>query len=142
MTGGSSKKLPLAGRIITAVTVLFMLVDGGMKLVKPAPVVEATIRLGYPISTLSGIGLVLIACTVLYLIPRTSLFGAILLTGYMGGAVASNVRAGSGWFETIFPALFGVLIWGSLCLRDRRLRNLLFSGHPKTGQEVEESRRE
>lgn len=127
MTDGSSNKLRLAGCIITALTVLFMLTDGVMKLVKPAPVVEATLRLGYPVSTLTGIGLVLIACTVLYLIRRTSFFGAILLTGYLGGAVASNVRAGSGWFETLFPALFGVLVWGGLCLRSGfRCQQMMF----------------
>jgi hypothetical protein len=81
--------------------------------------------IGVPVSTLSGIGLVLIACTVIYVIPRTSVLGAILLTGYLGGAIASNVRAGSGWFETVFPVLFGALIWGGLWLRDHRLKNLL-----------------
>src|SRR5437773_7162491 len=102
-----------AGRIIAGLATLFMLMDGIMKLFKPAFVVEATVRLGYPESEIVGIGVVLIACTVLYVIPRTSILGAILLTGYLGGAVASNVRAEQGWFNTLFPALFGVLIWGS-----------------------------
>jgi hypothetical protein len=114
-----------AGRIISGLATLFMLMDGIMKIVKPATVLEANVRLGYPVSTLSGIGLVLIACTVIYVIPRTSVLGAILLTGYLGGAIASNVRAGSGWFETVFPVLFGALIWGGLWLRDHRLKNLL-----------------
>jgi len=113
------------GRILTVVAVLFMLMDGIMKIFKPAQVLEANARLGYPVSTLTGIGLALIACTVVYVIPRTAIVGAILLTGYLGGAVASNVRAGSGLFETIFPILFAVLVWGGLWLRDSRLRNLL-----------------
>jgi len=114
-----------AGRIVTGLATLFMLMDGIMKIVKPAPVLEANAKLGYPIETLSGIGLVLVACTVLYVIPRTSIFGALLLTGYLGGAVASQVRAGSGWFELVFPILFAVLVWGGLWLRDQRVRAIL-----------------
>ena len=114
-----------AGRIIRTLAVLFLLVDGVMKLFKPAPLLEATVRLGYPESTIVGIGIVLITCTLLYVIPRTSIFGAILLTGYLGGAVATQVRVGSGWFETLFPVLLGGLIWGGLWLRDVRLQSLL-----------------
>ena len=124
-TDGDSRKIIWAGWILTALTALFMLLDGVMKVVKPAQVLEANARLAYPVSTLTGIGIALIACTLIYIIPRTSILGAILLTGYLGGAVASNVRAGSGWFETIFPTLFAALVWGGLWLRDRRLRNLL-----------------
>jgi DoxX-like protein len=122
---GGSKKMMLAGRILTVLTALFMLMDGVMKIVKPAQVLEANVRLAYPVSTLSGIGIALIVCTVIYLIPRTAMLGAVLLTGYLGGAVASNVRAGSGLFETIFPMLFAALVWAGLWLRDRRLRSLL-----------------
>jgi DoxX-like family len=113
------------GRILTGLTGLFMLLDGIMKIAKPPQVLQANVRLAYPVSALSEIGVALIACTLIYLIPRTSILGAILLTGYLGGAVASNVRAGSGWFETIFPILFAVLIWYGIFLRDRRLQNLL-----------------
>ncbi|MCU1335667.1 MAG: rane protein [Bryobacterales bacterium] len=120
-----SKKWRWTGRIVSGLAALFLLVDGGTKLFKPAPVVEATLRLGYPESTIVGIGIVLITCTVLYLVPRTSMLGAVLLTGYLGGAVATHVRATSGWFEMVFPVLFGVLIWGGLWLRDNRLRALL-----------------
>ncbi len=119
-----SKKKILIGRVLTALTAIFMLLDGIMKIVKPAQVMEATARLAYPVSTLTGIGVVLIVSTLIYVLPQTSIFGAILLTGYLGGAVASNVRAGSGWFETVFPALFAVLVWGGLWMRDRRLRSL------------------
>jgi hypothetical protein len=123
--GQGSRKTIWAGRIFTALTALFMLLDGVMKIVKPPQVLEANVRLAYPLSTLSGIGIALIACTLIYLIPRTSALGAVLLTGYLGGAVASNVRAGSGWFETIFPVLFAAMVWCGLCLRDRRLWRLL-----------------
>jgi hypothetical protein len=114
-----------AGRILSLLIALFMLFDGVMKIVKPPQVLEANTRLAYPLSSLSGIGIALIVCTLIYLIPRTSILGAILLTGYLGGAVASNVRAGSGWFETIFPVLFATLVWAGLGLRDHRLRSLL-----------------
>jgi hypothetical protein len=120
----SSKQL-WAGRAVTGLATLFMLADGTMKIVKPAPVLEASVQMGYPLATLTGIGLALITCTLLYMIPRTSIFGAMLLTGYLGGAVASQVRAGSGWFELVFPVLFAVLLWGGLWLRDHRLRRIL-----------------
>ncbi|HXJ44938.1 MAG TPA: DoxX family protein, partial [Bryobacteraceae bacterium] len=83
------------GRILSAIAVLFCLMDGGMKLFKPPFVVAATVQLGYPESSIVGIGVILLACTALYAIPRTAILGAILLTGYLGGAVASNVRAGT-----------------------------------------------
>jgi DoxX-like family len=120
-----SKKSLLAGRIISALPALFLLVDGVMKLVKPAPVVEATVRLGYPESIILPLGIVLLACTVAYLIPRTSVLGAILLTGYLGGAVTTHVRAGDRLFSILFPVILGVLIWGGLHLRDARLRALV-----------------
>ena len=124
-TAGNSKGMLWTGWILTALSTLFMLMDGIMKLFKPAFVVEATIKLGYPESTIVGIGIALTISTFIYIIPRTSVLGAILLTGYLGGAVASNVRAGTGWFNMLFPVVFAVLIWGGLWLRDRRLRNLL-----------------
>jgi ABC-type uncharacterized transport system permease subunit len=124
-TESSTKKMIWTGRILTFLTSLFMLLDGVMKIVKPVQVLEATARLGYPVTTLTGIGVTLIACTLIYIIPRTSILGAILLTGYLGGAVASNVRASSGWFETIFPALIAALVWGGIWLRDPRVRNLM-----------------
>jgi hypothetical protein len=104
---------------------LFLLLDGVGKLVKPAPVVEATVKLGYPESIIIPLGIVLITCTVVYLFPRTSVLGAILLTGYLGGAVATHVRVGEGWFPMSFPIIMGVLLWGGLYLRDDRLRALI-----------------
>jgi hypothetical protein len=114
------------GRILGALSTLFLLMDGVMKLIKPAPVVEATVRLGYPESVIQSLGIVLLVCTILYAIPRTSILGAILLTGYLGGAVAANVRVGNPLFShTLFPVYVAVLVWGGLYLRDRRLRGLI-----------------
>ena len=123
-TAPSSKKALWAGRIISALPALFLLMDVGMKLFKTAPVVEETARLGYP-DIMFGLGLVLLACTVLYVIPTTSVLGAILLTGYLGGAVASHVRVSEGGFPVFFPVMVGVLVWLGLYLRDVRLRKLI-----------------
>ena len=114
-----------AGRIISGLPALLLLVDAVMKFIKPAPVVDTTVKLGYPESAIVGIGAVLLVSTVLYLIPKTSVLGAILLTGYLGGAVATHVRVQEGWFPIIFPVVFGALLWLGLYLRDQRLRALL-----------------
>ena len=119
------KKRLWAGRIASFLPALFLLFDGIMKLVKPAFVVEATVRLGYPERAIIPLGVVLVTCTLIYLIPRTAVLGAILLTGYLGGAVATHVRAGQGWFEILFPVVFGILLWGGLALRDDRVRTLI-----------------
>ena len=113
------------GYVMTILSSLFLLLDGVMKLFKPRFVVEATMQLGYQESAILPIGIILLICTVLYLIPITSVLGAILLTGYLGGAVATHVRAGQGSFPIIFPVIIGVLIWGGLYFRDHRLRNLI-----------------
>lgn len=120
-----SKKLLWGGRILGGLPALFLLVDGVMKLIKPDAVLEATVKLGYPESVITGLGIVLIACTVVYLIPRTSVLGAILLTGYLGGATANHVRHGDSLFTIVFPIVFGVLIWGGLFLRDPQVRALI-----------------
>lgn len=121
-----SRKALWAGRIISALPVLLLLVDAVMKLIKPAPVVYATVKLGYPESTIVGMGIVLLTCVILYVIPYTSVLGAMLLTGYLGGAVASHVRVGDPLLtHTLSPVYFGVLIWLGLYLRDPRLRVLV-----------------
>ena len=114
-----------AGQIMSGLAALFLLWDGVMKLVKPAIVVKATLELGYPESDIAGIGVTLLICTLLYLLPRTSILGAILLTGYLGGAIASQVRIGASWFNVVFAFVFGCLVWGGLWLRDVRVRGLL-----------------
>ncbi len=113
-------------RILTVLAGLFLLMDGGMKLFKPPFVVQATAQLGYPESKIVGIGVVLLVCSLLYVIPRTAVLGAILLTGYLGGAVASNVRAATPLFNVAFPLLFAVVIWTALVLRNKRLQSILF----------------
>ena len=113
------------GRIVSGLPALFLLVDGLMKLFKPPVVVEATVNLGYAESTIIPIGVVLIICTILYLIPATSILGSIFLTGYLGGAVATHVRTGESLFSIVFPVIFGLLIWLGLYLRDDRLRALV-----------------
>ena len=120
-----SKRLRWTGRTLSGLAAAFLLMDGAMKLGKPAVVVEATRQLGYPESDIAGIGILLLACTVLYLVPRTSIPGAILLTGYLGGAVASQIRVGNGWFNVMFPVIVSALIWSGLWLRDTRVRRLL-----------------
>lgn len=114
-----------AGRILGGLPALFVLVDAIMKLFKPPIVVDATVKLGYPESVIIGIGVVLLASAILYLIPQTSILGAILLTGYLGGAVATHVRVGEGWFSILFPVILGVLLWAGLWLRDDRLQKLI-----------------
>ena len=113
------------GRIISALAGLFLIVDAVAKLFKPAFVVEGTVKLGYPESVIIGLGIVLLVCAVLYVIPRTSVLGAILLTGYLGGATATHVRVGDVLFNILFPGILGILIWGGLYLRDAELRALI-----------------
>jgi len=115
-----------AGRILSGLPALFLLVDGAMKLVKPEVVVRTTVGLGYAETAIVPLGVVLLACVILYVIPRTAVLGAILLTGYLGGAVATHVRAGNGPFEILFPVGLGALLWAGLVVRDDRLRALVF----------------
>lgn len=115
-----------AGRIMSGLCALFLAFDAVMKLLKPPFVVQATVNLGYPESVILALGVVLLASTVLYVIPRTAVLGAILLTAYLGGAVATQVRVGNPLFSHIlFPTYLAVLLWGGLFLRDERLRKLI-----------------
>jgi hypothetical protein len=120
-----SKKSLWAGRIISALAMMFLIFDAIGKLLRVPPVLQAFVQLGFPVRFAVGIGSLLLACAVVYAIPRTSILGAILLTAYFGGAVAIQWRAGSPLFETLFPVIFGVLIWGGIFLRDDRLRALV-----------------
>ena len=117
-----------AGRILSGLVILFLVVDAGFKLIRPlpAPAVQAFGQLGYPVSLAAGIGILLLACVALYIVPRTSVLGAILLTGYLGGAVASQVRVGNPLLShSLFPIYIGLFIWGGLYLREERLRALI-----------------
>ena len=114
------------GRIMSLVITLFMLMDGVMKIVQPKPVMEATEQLGFPADSIGTLGVVLLVCTVLYAIPRTSVLGAILLTGYFGGAVAAKYRLESPLFSQTLPAVyFAIVMWGGLYLRNPPLRKLV-----------------
>lgn len=117
-----SKTVLWAGWVMSALPVLMLLFSGVMKLMQPAAVVEGFVHLGYPASLALGLGGIELACVVVYLIPRTSVLGAILLTGYLGGATATHLRIGEPF---IIPIILGVLVWGGLYLRDSRLRALL-----------------
>ena len=120
-----SKAAFWAGRVLTGLFGLFLLADGAMKLVKPPFVVEATVKMGFSEDVIVPLGITLVACSVLYLVPLTSVLGAILLTGYLGGAVATHVHAGDGAFPVLFPVAIGALVWLGLFLREPRLRALV-----------------
>src|SRR5262245_41752626 len=122
-TAPVSKTMLWAGRIVSTLPVLMLLFSGVMKLVKPPEVVEGFTKLGWEERFALGLGILEIACTVIYVIPRTAVLGALLLTGYLGGATATHVRLGDPSF--VAPVVLGVLVWGGLFLRDARLRALL-----------------
>ncbi len=121
-TGVSSKRL-WAGRIISALPVLFLLFDSVIHIIRIGPVDQGFAELGYAVTLARPLGIIELICVILYVIPRTSVLGAALLTGYLGGAVATNVRVGAPIFShVLFPVYVGVLLWGGLYLRDGRLR--------------------
>ena len=122
-----SRPRRLAANALTGIVALFLLLDGAMKLIQPQVVIDTTtLQLGYPHGAIAGMGIVLIVSTLMYLAPRTSWLGAVLLTAYLGGAVASHVRIGSPLFShTMFPVYVGLLVWGALALRDPRVLTLL-----------------
>jgi DoxX-like family len=115
-----SKASLWTGRIMSAIPVLLLLFSGIAKLLKPAPVVQGLVKFGYPEGLIVVLGIIEILCVVVYLIPRTSILGAILVTGYLGGATATNVRVGDP--SSFITVLLGVFVWGGLYLRDVRLR--------------------
>jgi len=114
------------GRLISGLAVAFLIVDSVGKLLRVRPVIEGTRQLGYSPEVVFGLGLTLLCCVLVYLAPPTSVLGAVLLTGYLGGAVATHVRIGSPLFTHIlFPIYIAALLWGGAILRDARLRALL-----------------
>jgi hypothetical protein len=119
----SGRGMVLAGRIVSGFAALFLLADGALRAVRFAPYVEGTVQFGYPQHLAAPIGIVLVVCTLLYVVPRTAVLGAILLTGYLGGATASHVRMEDPFF--LFAAVFGVLVWAGLYLREPRIRALI-----------------
>ena len=122
----SAKKRSIAGYALTAFVALFLTFDTVLKVLQLAPAVQGTTELGYPASTVVTIGLIELVCLALYLIPRTSVLGALVLTGYLGGAIATHVRIGSPLpTHTLFPIYVALMVWGGLYLRESRLRELL-----------------
>ncbi len=117
-----SKATLWTGRVLSGLPALLLLFSATMKLIGGPQLEEGFAHLGWPVSLALGLGILEVACTVVYLIPRTAVLGAILLTGYLGGAIATHVRVGDGFAPHI---IFGVLIWGGVYLRDPRLRALI-----------------
>ena len=123
-----AKPARITGRVMSGVVVLFLLFDGAIKLVPLSVVTETMDKMGWGASdTLArSLGIITIVCTVLYSVPPTSILGAILLTGYLGGAIASHVRIDSPLFtHTLFGVYLGLMLWGGLWLRDRNVRSLI-----------------
>lgn len=114
------------GTLVSALPVLFLLFDSAIKLIVIRPVVDSFTQLGWPVGLAIPVGMIELACIALYLAPRTAVLGALLLTGYLGGAVATHVRVGSPLLtHTLFPVYVALLLWGGLMLRESRLRELI-----------------
>ena len=124
-TASTSRGSLWTGRVLSGLAVLFLLFDASLKLLKLPVAIDATVQLGYPASAVLVIGLLELICTLLYVIPSTSVLGAVLLTGYLGGAVATHLRHSDPLFShVLFPTYVGVLLWVGLLLREQRLRDL------------------
>jgi hypothetical protein len=122
-SAGASKKTFWTGWVLTGLVGLFLLVDGGARVAGFAPYVEGLTKFGYDAALATPLGLTLLVCTALMLIPRTAVLGCILVTGYLGGAVATQVRVHDSWF--LFPVALGAMAWLGLYLRDARVRAIL-----------------
>ena len=121
----STKRL-WTGRVLSGLVVLFLLMDAVMKLLKPAAVLKAQAELGWPDEITVATGIVLLICTILYAVPKTAILGAVLLTGYLGGAVAVQWRIGHPLFsQTLFPVYMGIVLWAALCMRDAELCEMI-----------------
>lgn len=115
-----------AGRVLSGLAILFLTFDAAMKVLKLAPAVEGTTQLGYPASVIVPLGVIQVVCLIVYLIPRTSVLGAVLWTGYLGGAIATHVRLSNPLFShTLFPIYVAAFLWAGLWLRDPRVRAVL-----------------
>jgi uncharacterized membrane protein YphA (DoxX/SURF4 family) len=121
-SASASKKILWSGRLMSAIPVLMLLFSGVMKFIPSPQLTEGFAHLGWPVTSALTLGILELGCTIIYLIPRTAVLGAILLTAYMGGAIATHVRIGE---PVYLHVVFGVFLWGGLFLRDARLRALL-----------------
>ena len=126
----SCKAMPKTAAVIKSLVVLFLAFDGITKVMRLAPVMEACQKMGISPDMAVGIGLLLLVCTAIYLIPRTAILGAILLTGYLGGAAATHVLQHTGAFPTAFAIGFGVLVWLGIMLRDPKVACWMFKRTP------------
>ena len=121
-----SNRARWTGRVLSGIAVLFLLFDATIKIIKSPAAVEGTVALGYPAGVIRPLGFVVLACVILYVMPRTAVLGAVLLTGFLGGAIATQVRVGNPWPTYVLaPVYVAVFIWGGLFLRDGRVRALL-----------------
>src|SRR5208283_3501039 len=121
----NSKTFLWMGRIIKILCILFLLMDAIMKIVKSPPTIDGSVQLGYPDYDIQGTGIVLLLITILYVIPKSSILGTILITGYLGGAVAIMLRANITGHSYLFPVVFGIIIWILICLAELRIRQLI-----------------
>ena len=125
-TPSVAKKRLVAGYVLTALVALFLTFDTVIKVLRLAPAIQGTTELGYPADAVVWIGMIELVCVGLYLVPRTSVLGALLLTGYLGGAIATHMRVGSPLLShTLFPIYVALVLWGGLYLRETRLGALL-----------------
>lgn len=124
-TATTSKGMLWTGRVISGLAILFLVFDGVTKVLKVPAVLKAAAELKFSDGQIVEIGIILLICTAIYAIPRTAILGAILLTGYLGGAISIQMHAGNPVFETLFPGIFGVLVWAGIFFRDSRLRMLI-----------------
>ena len=119
----SSRRALWTGRTMSGIAIVFLTLDAIGKLLQVPPVVDGTRQLGYPVEVIFGLGVTLMSCVLVYVVPRTAMLGAVLLTGYLGGAVATHVRVANPLLtHTLFPTYVAALLWGGLMLRDARLR--------------------
>jgi hypothetical protein len=122
----ASRRAQRTGKVLGGLAVAFLLFDSAGKLLQVQPAIDGTRQLGYPPEVVFGLGVTLLSCVLAYLLPRTSVLGALLLTGYLGGAVATHVRVGNPLFtHVLFPTYVAALLWAALLLRDTRLRAFL-----------------
>jgi hypothetical protein len=127
-----SRRALWTGRVISGLAAGFLIFDSVGKLLQVQPVIDGTRQLGYSPDIVFSLGVILLSCVVTYLVPRTSVLGALLLTGYLGGAVATHVRVGNPLFtHVLFPTYLAVLLWGGLVLRNTRLRAVLLSSRDR-----------
>jgi hypothetical protein len=125
-TESPRRKAIWTGRVLTGLAALFLLFDTGIKLAMAPEAVAGTAELGWPVDVVRGLGVLELILLATYLVPRTAVLGAVLWTGYLGGAIATHLRLGNPLFShTLFPIYVAALIWGGLWLRDRRVRALL-----------------